>query len=802
VSVSGVLSAAPPSPSLQHDPRGRVGGVHGAPRGRGWAVSAQPIAGVDAAASAVVRAIGRCARQDGWPRMRDTTMGRPWRRPVPSRCAPVDPATSQLLLQRLPRRWSCSCGAAARRAGRGRRRAADPRGRARAPHGLRRPQVRVDDPEATETARRTAGRVGRAGRLVRPRGAERHRARRPGGVRLDPRGARADGRRPTAGPGPGGRPPSGRSWRGARARAVPREVVAALVGVRRRAGRRRARDDRDRAGAGPAAGRADELERLLADTLPIELALRNRARRQRSDHRRPLIEQFMRPTVVVDPDATGRRGSGPPRRRGGRRVWPRARRSCARARSSDADGSCAPSSSSGCRVRLGGGLAARERWRCCWSSRSRRLPVEDAAACGSRARSCCCSGAAGAAYAGLVSGSRCWSTRPRRVVVRGPGRGARDAGRAADPPGGRDRDDAAGGGARAAGRPAAAGGALFAARRAVSVPLTTRIAKRSDLRSATLRAGLSYPVLAARSSCWCSARDELFLSRLAAGALNGVITALAVQGALPFLETLFRLPTVTALLDLADRNHPLLRELETKALGSYNHSVMVASLTERACRAIGADPLLGSVAALYHDIGKVRQPHFFIENQQGIANPHDDLEPRSRPSSSRTTSSTGSRWRPSTGCRPRSSPASAATTARCSSATSTTRRCGGGRGGDRRRRRGAFRYQGHKPRSKEAAILLLADCCEATTRAMAMSRGTLPREEIEATVDRLLRSASTTASSTTRPDLPRAADRARHDRRVAGGHLPPADRLPGQAERAGDGAPDADAAGTPQPASS
>jgi putative nucleotidyltransferase with HDIG domain len=54
---------------------------------------------------------------------------------------------------------------------------------------------------------------------------------------------------------------------------------------------------------------------------------------------------------------------------------------------------------------------------------------------------------------------------------------------------------------------------------------------------------------------------------------------------------------------------------------------MVASLTERACRAVGADPLLGSVAALYHDIGKVRQPHFFIENQQGIANPHDDLEP-------------------------------------------------------------------------------------------------------------------------------------------------------------------------------
>jgi cyclic-di-AMP phosphodiesterase PgpH len=280
--------------------------------------------------------------------------------------------------------------------------------------------------------------------------------------------------------------------------------------------------------------------------------------------------------------------------------------------------------------------------------------------------------------------------------------------------------------------------ALFAAAAVlVSVPLTTSIAKRSDLRSATLRAGLTYPVLAVVLVAVFGPRDELAVA-LGAGALNGVITAVAVQGAMPFLETMFRLPTVTALLDLADRNHPLLRELETKALGSYNHSVMVASLTERACRAIGADPLLGSVAALYHDIGKVRQPHFFIENQQGIANPHDELEPIVSARIIQThvvdgvEMATEHRLPPEVVACIGSHHGTMVVTYFYDKAVKAA-------GGDESAvDESEFRYHGHKPRSKEAALLLLADCCEATTRAMAMSRGTLPREDIEVTVDRLL----------------------------------------------------------------
>ena len=284
----------------------------------------------------------------------------------------------------------------------------------------------------------------------------------------------------------------------------------------------------------------------------------------------------------------------------------------------------------------------------------------------------------------------------------------------------------------------AAGVALFAAAAVlVSVPLTRGIASRADLKRAVLRAGLSYPLLAVTIVLVFGPREEVAVAALA-GALNGLVTALIVQGVLPGLESMFRLPTVTALLDLADRNHPLLRELEQEALGSYNHSVMVASLVERACRAIGADPLLGSVAALYHDIGKVRQPHFFIENQQGIANPHDGLEPEVSALIIMNHVVDGVELATSYRLPPE--------VVACIGSHHGTmlvkyfyEEAVAKAGGDASAvDESAFRYQGHRPRSREAAVLLLADSCEATTRAMAMSRGNLPREEIEQTVDRLL----------------------------------------------------------------
>ncbi len=269
-----------------------------------------------------------------------------------------------------------------------------------------------------------------------------------------------------------------------------------------------------------------------------------------------------------------------------------------------------------------------------------------------------------------------------------------------------------------------------------SVPLVSDLSSRGDLRQATLRGLLGYPVLALALE-FAFAGGEAPVVAFLAGIGNGLLTAMLVQGVLPFLESVFRLPTVTALLDLADRNHPLLRELEQKALGSYNHSVMVASLVERACRAIGANPLLGSVAALYHDIGKVRQPHFFIENQQGIANPHDDLEPRISAVIIQNHVVDGVEM-----AREYRLPPEVVAAIGSHHGTmlvsyfynKALREAGDEAAVDE----AEFRYKGHKPRRKEAAVLFVADSAEAATRAAAMKRGTLPREEIEETVDRLI----------------------------------------------------------------
>ena len=112
---------------------------------------------------------------------------------------------------------------------------------------------------------------------------------------------------------------------------------------------------------------------------------------------------------------------------------------------------------------------------------------------------------------------------------------------------------------------------------------------------------------------------------LLAGALSGAGAGLLAFAAMAMLGHLFRITTVFELRELADPNHPLLRQLLLRTPGTYHHSLLVANLAERAAEVIGADPLVARVGAYYHDIGKMRNPSAFIENQTG-SNPHDDLD--------------------------------------------------------------------------------------------------------------------------------------------------------------------------------
>ncbi len=111
------------------------------------------------------------------------------------------------------------------------------------------------------------------------------------------------------------------------------------------------------------------------------------------------------------------------------------------------------------------------------------------------------------------------------------------------------------------------------------------------------------------------------------GGLNAVASAALVSALLPAFESIGGLTTDLTLLELSDPDRPLLRRLATEAPGTYAHSVSMANLCEAACNAIGAHGLLARVGCYYHDVGKVKKPQFFVENQSPGANPHDKLKP-------------------------------------------------------------------------------------------------------------------------------------------------------------------------------
>jgi putative nucleotidyltransferase with HDIG domain len=110
--------------------------------------------------------------------------------------------------------------------------------------------------------------------------------------------------------------------------------------------------------------------------------------------------------------------------------------------------------------------------------------------------------------------------------------------------------------------------------------------------------------------------------------LNGLIVATLVSALLPLLERMFNLTTDISLLEHLDLNQPLMRNLLVEAPGTYHHSIIVGNLVESVAEAVGVNPLLAKVSAYYHDIGKIKMPEYFIENQTIQSSRHDKLAPR------------------------------------------------------------------------------------------------------------------------------------------------------------------------------
>lgn len=130
--------------------------------------------------------------------------------------------------------------------------------------------------------------------------------------------------------------------------------------------------------------------------------------------------------------------------------------------------------------------------------------------------------------------------------------------------------------------------------------------------------------------CLIEVSNYLILKNCVYIFLNGIVNSIIVLGASPLLEGVFHIITPYGLAELGDHNQPLLKRLQMEAPGTYHHSMMVSTLCEAAAEAIGANPILARVGAFYHDIGKLKRPLFFVENQSyfSIENPHNKLNPR------------------------------------------------------------------------------------------------------------------------------------------------------------------------------
>lgn len=204
---------------------------------------------------------------------------------------------------------------------------------------------------------------------------------------------------------------------------------------------------------------------------------------------------------------------------------------------------------------------------------------------------------------------------------------------------------------------------------------------------------------------------------LVCGMAGGLLTAVFAAGGLPINESLFGILTDVKLLELSNADLPVLGQLALRAPGTNQHSHAVGQLAEDACRAVGANPLLARIGALYHDIGKLAAPEYFVENQQGD-NPHDRLRPYQSAKIITSHVTYGSRLAKEIGL-----PQKIADFIPQHHGTRTLhyflRKAQAQAKPNETIDEADFRYPGPKPQFKEAAIMMLADSCEAAARSLA-----------------------------------------------------------------------------------
>ncbi len=200
------------------------------------------------------------------------------------------------------------------------------------------------------------------------------------------------------------------------------------------------------------------------------------------------------------------------------------------------------------------------------------------------------------------------------------------------------------------------------------------------------------------------------------GLLDGVLAAILSMGSIPFLEGPFGIITSMKLIELSNPNQPLLRKLVIEAPGTYHHSMMVGNLAEQATEVVGGNSLLARVGAYYHDIGKSKRPYFFIDNQFGADNPHDKLAPALSAliisSHVRDGTKLAHEYRVPDAIIDFIREHHGTTLIKYFYHKAVAADTGEGVLEE------DYRYDGPRPQSKETAIVMLADACEATSRTL------------------------------------------------------------------------------------
>lgn len=223
------------------------------------------------------------------------------------------------------------------------------------------------------------------------------------------------------------------------------------------------------------------------------------------------------------------------------------------------------------------------------------------------------------------------------------------------------------------------------------------------------------------------------LYNLLFGFLGGIVVSTIVSVTLPALESMFNIATDIKLLELLDMNQPLLKKLLVSAPGTYHHSIVVGNIAEAAAEVVGVNPLVARVASFYHDIGKIDNPEYYIENQATGPNPHDRLNPEASSRIITAHTKDGVELARSHHLPPfivdviAQHHGSSLLTYFHERAKEKAK---DGQPADS----AVYRYAGPKPRSKVAAIIMMADACEAAVRSL---QEPTP-ERIDAMVNRVI----------------------------------------------------------------